>query len=267
MVLTGDELVSLTDEGESCFPFRILLATTNLLNFEIDWDHILKHKEIVFARTSPNQKLQIVEAFQKHHEVVAVTGDGVNDRYAPLLFANRIAMKDTFCSPAMKKAHLGISMNSGSDIAKEACDFILLNNEFSAIVSGIEEGRTLFDNLKKSIAFTLQHITPEVVGVLLAVIASIPVPLSALLILIIDLVLDLLPAIYLAYEGLKIKGLGRSAIYFCFFFSEKETDIMQRPPRDIERDKLVNLQLFFHAYLVIGVIEVTFCGSGQSLRF
>ena len=141
------------------------------------------YDEIVFARTSPQQKLLIVEAFQRKGEIVAVTGDGVND------------------SPALKKADIGISMGiSGSDVSKQAADLVLLDDNFASIVVGIEEGRIIFDNLKKSIAYTLTSNIPEMSPFLLYILIGIPLPLGTITILCIDLGTDIVPAISLAYE-------------------------------------------------------------------
>uniref|UniRef100_A0A5F8H0F9 Sodium/potassium-transporting ATPase subunit alpha-2 n=1 Tax=Monodelphis domestica TaxID=13616 RepID=A0A5F8H0F9_MONDO len=138
-------------------------------------DEILKnHTEIVFARTSPQQKLIIVEGCQRQGAIVAVTGDGVND------------------SPALKKADIGIAMGiSGSDVSKQAADMILLDDNFASIVTGVEEGRLIFDNLKKSIAYTLTSNIPEITPFLLFIIANIPLPLGTVTILCIDLGTDM----------------------------------------------------------------------------
>jgi sodium/potassium-transporting ATPase subunit alpha len=118
-----------------------------------------------------------------------VTGDGVND------------------SPALKKADLGIAMNmSGSDVSKEAASMILLDDNFASIVHGIEEGRLIFVNLKKSIQYTISHSTPEVIPNLLYVIVPIPLPLSAILILAIDLGFELIAALSFAWDPPETKG-------------------------------------------------------------
>ncbi|KAK1167893.1 sodium/potassium-transporting ATPase subunit alpha-1-like [Acipenser oxyrinchus oxyrinchus] len=183
-------------------------------------DDLLKHHtEIVFARTSPQQKLIIVEGFQRQGAIVAVTGDGVND------------------SPALKKADIGVAMGiSGSDVSKQAADMILLDDNFASIVTGVEEGRLIFDNLKKSIAYTLTSNIPEITPFLFFIIASIPLALGTVTILCIDLGTDMLPAISLAYEG-------------------PESDIMKRQPRNPKIDKLVNERLISMAYGQFGMIS------------
>merc|ERR1712071_739869 len=185
-----------------------------------DLDAFLRnHTEIVFARTSPQQKLIIVEGCQRGGAIVAVTGDGVND------------------SPALKKADIGVAMGiAGSDVSKQAADMILLDDNFASIVTGVEEGRLIFDNLKKSIAYTLTSNIPEISPFLAFIVTGIPLPLGTVTILCIDLGTDLLPAISLAYE-------------------EAETDIMKRAPRDAARDKLVNERLISMAYGQIGMLQ------------
>ncbi|KAJ5069892.1 sodium/potassium-transporting atpase subunit alpha [Anaeramoeba ignava] len=186
---------------------------------EEDLDKILQFPQIVFARTSPQQKLLIVEGCQRRNEVVAVTGDGVND------------------SPALKKADIGIAMGiAGSDVSKEAADMILLDDNFSSIVNGVEEGRIIFDNLKKSIAYTLSSNIPEISPFLMFIILGLPLPLSTVLILCIDLGTDLIPAISLAYE-------------------RAELDIMKRKPRNAKTDRLVTYKLISFSYLQIGMIQ------------
>ncbi|VDP10462.1 unnamed protein product [Heligmosomoides polygyrus] len=184
-------------------------------------DIICHHSEIVFARTSPQQKLMIVEGFQKQGQIVAVTGDGVND------------------SPALKKADIGVAMGiAGSDVSKQAADMILLDDNFASIVVGVEEGRLIFDNLKKSIAYTLTSNIPEISPFLTYILFGIPLPLGTVTILCIDLGTDMVPAISLAYE-------------------EAESDIMKRQPRDPIRDKLVNERLISLAYGQIGMIQAS----------
>merc|ERR1712147_28469 len=136
---------------------------------------LMYHQEIVFARTSPQQKLIIVDGCQRAGQIVAVTGDGVND------------------SPALKKADIGVAMGiAGSDVSKQAADMILLDDNFASIVTGVEEGRLIFDNLKKSIAYTLTSNIPEISPFLLFILADVPLPLGTVTILCIDLGTDLL---------------------------------------------------------------------------
>jgi sodium/potassium-transporting ATPase subunit alpha len=182
-----------------------------------DW---ISKPEVVFARTTPSQKLLIVDACQKAGHVVAVTGDGVND------------------SPAIKKADIGIAMGSGSDVAKNAADMLLLDDNFSSIVNGVEEGRLIFDNLKKSIAYTLSSNIPEISPFIFFIVFQVPLPLSTVLILCIDLGTDMVPAISFAYEN-------------------PELDIMDRVPRNAKLDHLVNTKLISFAYFQIGVIQAS----------
>lgn len=150
---------------------------------EQEWDDIFAKDEIVFARTSPKHKLQIVKRAQSIGHIVGVTGDGVND------------------SPALKKADLGIAMNiSGSDVSKEAAAMILLDDNFSSTVNGISEGRLIFTNLKKSIQYIVTHIIPEIVPFMLSVIVPIPVTLNAMQLLVIDLGFELFAALSYAFE-------------------------------------------------------------------
>jgi len=182
---------------------------------------LMYHTEIVFARTSPQQKLIIVEGCQRLGAIVAVTGDGVND------------------SPALKKADIGVAMGiAGSDVSKQAADMILLDDNFASIVTGVEEGRLIFDNLKKSIAYTLTSNIPEISPFLLFILADIPLPLGTVTILCIDLGTDMLPAISMAYE-------------------EAESDIMKRMPRNPFTDKLVNERLISVSYGMIGMIQAS----------
>ena len=134
-------------------------------------------------RTSPKHKLEIVTRFQSKGHIVGVSGDGVND------------------SPALKKADLGISMNkTASDVSKESASMILLDDDFSSIVTGIAEGRLIFANLKKSIRYTLTHSTPEISAFVVFVLLGIPAPISSILVLLIDLGTELGPAISYAFE-------------------------------------------------------------------
>ncbi|KAL0079975.1 hypothetical protein F4703DRAFT_1871952 [Phycomyces blakesleeanus] len=162
VVVHGDSIDSLTDDA---------------------WDAIFAKEEIIFARTSPKHKLEIVKRAQSMRHIVGVTGDGVND------------------APALKKADLGIAMNiSGSDVSKDAAAMILLDDNFASIVHGIEEGRLIFANLKKSVMYTITHSMPEVIPNLLYIVVPLPLPLSAILILVIDLGFELCAALTFAWD-------------------------------------------------------------------
>ncbi|CAB3410979.1 unnamed protein product [Caenorhabditis bovis] len=181
------------------------------------WDALLEHRYIVFARTTPEHKLMIVTESQKRGECVTVTGDGVND------------------APALKKADVGVAMGiAGSDVAKQAADIILLDDNFSSIVNGIEEGRLLFDNLRKTIAYTMTHMWPELVPVMLNFFFGFPLGLTPVQILSIDLITDVPPAVSLAYEG-------------------PESDIMRQPPRK-KQTHLVTKGLMTYTYLFMSML-------------
>ncbi|MBU1132257.1 cation-transporting P-type ATPase [Patescibacteria group bacterium] len=136
----------------------------------------------VFARVAPHDKLRIVAALQKKHEIVAVTGDGVND------------------APALKMADIGVALGSGQDVSKDASDIVLLDNNFGTIVRAIEEGRVIFDNIKKTFAFLLYDSFTEVFLIGGALLFGLPLPLLATQILWINLVEDALPSFALALE-------------------------------------------------------------------
>jgi sodium/potassium-transporting ATPase subunit alpha len=179
--------------------------------------HVLKEGEVLFARTSPHQKLRIVKALQEHGEIVAVTGDGVND------------------APALKHADIGVAMGSGTDVAKEAANMILADDNFATIVNAIEEGRTIYENIKNFIAYILTHITPEIMPFIAFALFGIPFALTVLLILLIDLGTDMVPALGLATE-------------------KSESDVMEQKPRKRD-EKLLTKGMIIRSYLIFGMIE------------
>ena len=185
---------------------------------EAELSHLLDNRELVFARTSPMQKLQIVRALQKKGEIVTVTGDGVND------------------APALKNADMGVAMGvSGTEVAKEAADMVLMDDNFATIVSAIEEGRTIFANIKKFIAYILTSNVPEILPFIAFVALGAPLALTVVLILSIDLGTDLLPAL----------GLGRE---------RPENDVMKQPPRK-RGERLLTWTLLGMSYGIIGMLQ------------
>ena len=185
----------------------------------------LTAKEVIFARVSPKHKMRVVSILKEEGEVVAVTGDGVND------------------APALKKADIGIAMGvSGTDVAKEASDMILLDDNFATIVNAIEEGRTVYENIKKFITYIFASNIPEAVPYLAYILFSIPLPLTVIQILAVDLGTDMLPSL----------ALG----------AEKPTPgTMKQPPRKIQ-ERLLNVPLITKAYLFLGPIEAAACMFG-----
>ncbi len=178
----------------------------------------LTEKEIIFSRMTPKHKMRVVSILKEEGQRVAVTGDGVND------------------APALKKADIGIAMGiAGTDVAKEASDMILLDDNFATIVNAIEEGRAVYENIRKFISYIFSSNIPEIVPYLAYILFRIPLPLTIMQILAVDLGTDMLPAL----------ALG----------AEKPTEgIMKQPPRD-PKERLLNLRLLTRAYLFLGPIE------------
>ena len=196
-VVTGDQLRSLTT-------VQLQLA--------------LDAPEIIFARVSAEQKLRIVEALKQKQHIVAVTGDGVND------------------APALKSAHIGIAMGTiGTDVAKEAADMVLLDDNFASIVNAVEEGRAVFENIRKFLTYILAHNVPELIPYLAFVLFKIPLALTPVQLLAIDMGTDSLTAL----------GLG---------VERPDPQFMRRPPRP-QRERLLSWHLALRAYLFLGLIE------------
>jgi sodium/potassium-transporting ATPase subunit alpha len=196
-VMTGDDLGRMTDT-------EIQLA--------------LDAPEIVCARVTADQKLRVVKAFQRKREIVAVTGDGVND------------------APALRAADVGIAMGiSGTDVAREASDVVLLDDNFASIVNGVEEGRAVFGNIQKFLTYILTSNIPELIPYLAFAFLRVPLALTIVQILAVDLGTDIVPAL----------GLGAES---------PDRAVMQRPPRR-RTDRLLTTGLLVRAYLFLGTCE------------
>jgi len=197
IIVTGDHLLT------AC-------AVARELNINTKEENIIEGKDLdklsdkefqkriskiyVYARVEPHHKLRIVKAWQERKEVVAMTGDGIND------------------APALKKADIGIAFNSGTDVAKEVSDLVLLNDDFSVIVAAVEEGRSIIDNIRKVITYLLSDSFTEIILVGATIMFGFPLPISAVQILWVNLIEDGLPSIALAFEP-KEKGLMKQKPY------------------------------------------------------
>jgi len=178
----------------------------------------LDSPEIVFTRVTAEQKMRVVEGLKRKGHIVAVTGDGVND------------------APALKTAHIGIAMGiGGTDVAKEAADVVLLDDNFASIVNAIEEGRAVFENIRKFLTYILTSNIPELVPYLAYMLFRIPLPLTIIQILAVDLGTDMLPALALGAE-------------------RPHRALMQLPPR-AAGERLLSWPLLARAYLWLGALQ------------
>ena len=190
-------------------------------------EEVVQHFEngtAVFARTTPEQKMKIVSALHRRNLVVAMTGDGVND------------------APALKSADVGVAMGKdGTDVAREAAQVILLDDNFASIVAGIEEGRTIFANIRKFTNYVLVSNGPEIVPYLLYMLFPVPLALTVIQILSIDLGTDIVPSMALGQE-------------------KPDGQAMKEPPRP-RKQGLLTLPVIAHSYLFLGLIEAAFSMS------
>jgi len=176
--------------------------------------------DVLFARVSPEHKMAIAQALKDMGNVVAMTGDGVND------------------APALKVADIGVAMGiAGTDVAKEAADMILTDDNFASIVNAIEEGRAVYDNIRRFVAYIFTSNVPELIPFILFVMFKIPLALTVMQILAIDLGTDMIPALALGTEG-------------------PEPGIMKRPPRP-RNERLLNGRLLMRSMVWLGMIQST----------
>ncbi|KAK5656850.1 hypothetical protein OQA88_4398 [Cercophora sp. LCS_1] len=211
----GEKTLSSTTD----LPASIVLTGSDLITLnDFQWDQLTSYTEVVFARTTPEQKLRIVRELQARGHIVGMTGDGVND------------------APALRAADIGIAIGGGSDIAVEAADMVLLD-KFSSIVEAVRFGRMMFDNLKKTVAYLLPAGSfSEFWPIMTNVLFGVPQILSSFLMIIICCFTDCLAATALAYEA-------------------PEADVLLRPPRRVGVDRLVDWKLVVQSYGFIGVLE------------
>ena len=199
LALTGKELDDLTED---------------------ELDKMLE-KISVYARVSPENKIRIVKAWQRKGKVCAMTGDGVND------------------APALKQADIGIGMGSGTEVAKDSSDMILMDDNFATIVKAVESGRTIYNNIKKSITYLFSGNLGGIIAIVFALLANLPNPFTTIQLLFINLVTDSLPAIALGLE-------------------KPEKNIMNTPVRDTKESILdkYTLQTILTRGSIIGIVTI-----------
>ena len=220
---TTDTIINMDMEQKQ----EYMIITGDIINNNMDnnewWDMLICNKSLVFARITPSHKEIIVSEFQNRGYIVGVTGDGVND------------------APALNIANVGIAMGkNGSDIAKESSDIILLNDNFSNIIDGIFEGRLITENLKKSIVYTLCSKVPQLLPVILSGIFGLPLMLTMIQVLLIDLGTDIWTGVAMAYE-------------------KPEFNLINDKPRNIYKQPLVSWNMILFSYLIIGVLQTFGC--------
>lgn len=218
-------------EARAADPVRVIEGPQLDQLSEVQLRQLLKYRHrLVFARMAPEQKLRLVQAYRALGEVVAVTGDGVND------------------APALRAADVGLAMGQvGTDVAREAADIVLLDDNFATIVSAVRYGRSVVANISKFLTYILASNVPEIVPFLAMVAWRIPAALTVLQILAVDLGTDLVPALALGAEP-------------------PEPGAMRQRPR--RRDQpLLNRPLLLRAYLVLGLVEAALAMAAYLLAW
>lgn len=213
-VITGQELSSASDE---------------------EIKNIVRENS-VFCRVTPKNKLQIIECLNSDQEITAMTGDGVND------------------APALKRADIGVSMGQrGTSVAREASDMILLDDDFTTIIKAVREGRVIFDNIQKFIYYLFSNNLSKIIYIFIAILFNFPLPLLAMQILWINVVIDVLPALSLAWE-------------------KEEKNIMQRSPDKHNKDIMTpsfSKKVIYHSFILAAgpmLVYLWFLNNGYSIE-